>query len=144
MLLVNFCSTSARLSKPMTSPRSVGRSLRTNPMAASCAVAMRSSMLELVSMSSDSATGRLLRLKRVSSCLTPSSKISKSFSVEIGDVPAGGVGDRDVHRHDVDGRPERRLLRAIMTGAARAVASEQQRKRSDHGNTASTAGKRPV
>ena len=52
----------------------------------SAASARCSSMLALLSSSSDSAIGCWRRVKNVTSCLTPSSKTEKSGCVEIGDV----------------------------------------------------------
>ena len=58
-------------------------------MAASCAVVSLSSMLALVSSSSDNAMGRFDRLKKVTSCFTPSSNTWNARRLEIGDEPAG-------------------------------------------------------
>ena len=57
---------------------SSGFSRRTKPTAASCASRSLSSMLALVSMSSDRAIGSCALLKKVTSCFTPSSKTTKS------------------------------------------------------------------
>jgi hypothetical protein len=67
-----------RLSKSTSSARSFERSERAKPMAASWAIGRRVSMLALVSSRSASAIGRFVRLKNVTSCLTPSSKTLKS------------------------------------------------------------------
>src|SRR6185295_9539737 len=88
-----------RLSKSMTSARSCDRSFFANPMAASCAVPSLVSMLALVSRSSASAIGRLVRFKNV-----------EVFLRQVGDVAGGAVGDRDVERHEIDAGTERRLL----------------------------------
>ena len=50
-------------------------------MAASCAVGSLFSMLALVSIKSASAIGRFVRVKNVTSCLTPSSKTAKSWAL---------------------------------------------------------------
>ena len=83
-------------------------------------------MLALVSISSDNAIGRLVRLKKVSSCLVPSSKTENSCSVEIGDVAILAVDDRHVQRHDVNrGREDLRLLlRLVDEPCARATSSQ--------------------
>ena len=65
------------------------------------------SMLALVSSSSASAIGRLVRLKKVTSCLTPSSKTLKSVGGQIGHVALRAVGDRHVERDDLDAGAER-------------------------------------
>jgi len=72
-LLVNAWRTITRLSKSITSARSCARRWRVNPMAASCAVESRDSMLALVSRRMDSAIGELALLKNTRSCFTPSS-----------------------------------------------------------------------
>ena len=77
-LLVKVCRMMTRLSKLTISARSCGRRRLAKPIAASCAIGSRVSMLALVSSSSASAIGRLVRLKKVTSCLTPSSKTLKS------------------------------------------------------------------
>ena len=67
-------------------------------------------MLALVSSSSDSAMGRFDRLKKVTSCLTPSSNTWNVGRFEIGDEPSGRIGDGDVERDQIDAGAERRLL----------------------------------
>ena len=71
--LVNPWRISTRLSKSMTLARSSSRSRSENPMAACWAVSIRSVMLALVSMSSESAMGSWVRVKNVMSCSAPSS-----------------------------------------------------------------------
>ena len=94
----------------MTCARSCGRSFLTKPMAASCAVSSLSSMLALVSSSSDSAIGRFERLKNVSSCLHAVLEDRERVAFEIGDEAAVAVGDGDVQRDEIDAAAERRLL----------------------------------
>ena len=84
--LVKVWRIRAWLSKSMTSMTSSRRILFANPIAASCAVARRSFMLALVSRSTASAIGCWTREKNVIACLAPSSKTSKSASVEVADV----------------------------------------------------------
>src|SRR5688572_27345046 len=62
----------------MTWAMSVGLRRFTKFVAAFCSVSTFSSMLALLSSSSDSATGCWRRLKKVRSCFTPSSKTAKS------------------------------------------------------------------
>ena len=68
-------------------------------------------MLALVSSSSASAIGRFVRLKNVTSCLTPSSKTLKSSAVRSVTYFAGAVGDRHVQRDEIDAGAKRRLRR---------------------------------
>ena len=93
-------------------------------------------MLALVSISSDSAIGRLVRLKKISSCLAPSSKTVKSCSLEIGDVVVLSVDDGDVERHHVDRRAEDlRFLacpaapRGLCRPTAPRIAHERRKRR---------------
>ena len=60
---VNCCRIETRLSKSMICAMSSGFNRRTKPTAASCASRSLSSMLALVSMSSDSAIGSCALLK---------------------------------------------------------------------------------
>ena len=132
---VNPCAISTRLSKSITCARSCSRMRCAKPTAASCATSSRSSMLALVSMSSDSAIGRLDLLKYSSSCLAPSSKTVKSALFEVGEVAVLRVDDGHVQRHDVHARAEdlrrrlgrrrRRLLRGA--GVAAAISDESRR-----------------
>ena len=103
-------------------------------------------MLELVSISSDSATGRLLRLKSVSSCLTPSSKISKSFSVRsvmylfvesvtVTFIDTTSMADRKAgccarisERHGEGCRQEKEEQRSLLHGGAQGAAVKGQYK----------------
>ena len=110
-------------------------------------------MLALVSSSSASAIGRLVRLKNVTSCLTPSSKTLKSLCVEVGDVVAGAVGDGDVQRDELDAGAEAAALRRLPAaggggaGVLRARASSQRsgdrrQRRASHARNG-TARSRP-
>ena len=62
----------------MTCARSFGFSRLTKFVAAICSVGSLSSMLALLSSSSDRAIGCGRRVKKTMSCLTPSSKTEKS------------------------------------------------------------------
>ena len=102
-------------------------------MAASCAFPMRCSMLALESISSDSAIGRLVRLKYVSSCLAPSSKTENSSCAEIGDVAALRIGDRHVERHDLDaGAKDLGLLPGGLSGGRLLLIVRRGRGRGRH------------
>ena len=67
-------------------------------------------MLALVSMSSDSAIGRLVRLKNDQILLGAVFEDREVVFGEIGDVVVLIVDDGDVERDDVDGRAKQRRL----------------------------------
>ena len=97
-------------------------------------------MLALVSSSSASAIGRLVRLKNVTSCLTPSSKTLKSSCLQVGDVARRAVGDGDVQRHDIDAGAERgRLLAGRRLAAWRRLLRRRRVVATERTDAAATA-----
>ena len=81
-------------------------------------------MLALVSSSSASAIGRLVRLKKRHVLLDAVLEHVEVLRVEVGHVARRAVGDRDVERDDLDAGAERHLrLRRRLGRLRRRVAA---------------------